>query len=436
MKKKRDSRTKPFTSDAGHRSGRLPVHTVYGGAHLFDADLVAKFSARALEALRLYAPTPAALGRAMGMNIPPSVAKELHARIAKKLADEPIEDFRIDFEDGFGFRSGEQEDYYAVHAAEETIAALRKKRLPHFFGIRIKPLTARRRDRALRTLDRYFTRLAFVGKGLLPHDMVVCLPKVSSPEEVALLAAHLERLERRLSIPAGRIGIEAMIETPAALMDSKGSSPIPSLVSAAKGRLRALHFGPYDFTASLGIAAHDQRLDNPVCDAARFLMKLATAGSGISLSDGPVSTLPVAPHRPAKGRRLSPAERRENSRAVHGAWRLSFRLITRALAQGYHRGWDLHPAQLPVRYAAVYSSYLTECGAMAERMKNFLDETGNATLHGVAFDDAATGEGMLNFFRRGYHCGALTIADLRSAGLTTDDISCDSIATVLEHRSP
>ena len=63
--------------------------------------------------------------------------------------------------------------------------------------------------------------------------------------------------------------------------------------------------------------------------------------------------------------------------------------------------WDLHPAQLPSRYAAVYAFYLSALDAATRRLRAFIDKAAQATLVGDVFDDAATGQGLLNFFVRG-----------------------------------
>ncbi len=416
------------------RPGRQPVHTVYGGAHLFASGVAGKFSARALESIAVYAPGAQTFSRALGLSLDRDLAEERFVRVLNKLNVEAIEDYRIDFEDGFGSRSSEEEDRQAARCAEETGVAMKGGLLPPFFGIRIKPVSLARHERAFRTVDLYLGKLCEQTDGALPGNFVVCLPKVSAPEEVEALVKHIRKLEKSCSVAPGSVGIEIMIETPAALMGIDGRSPLRALIAAAEGRCRAMHFGPYDFTAALDIGAADQRLDNPVCDAARLLLKLGTAGSGISLADGPVTTLPVGPHRAPRGGKLTKRQSSENRRVVHTAWRESFRQITRAIAQGYHRGWDLHPAQLPVRYAAVYAFYLSECRAMSARMKHFLEEAGKASLHGALFDDAATGEGMLNFFRRGLQCGALTGDDVQSSGLTIEDLASTSILPVIQRR--
>ena len=93
---------------------------------------------------------------------------------------------------------------------------------------------------------------------------------------------------------------------------------------------------------------------------------------------------------------------------VHRAWKLHYNHIQHSLTNAFYQGWDLHPAQLPTRYAAVYSFFLDGLEAASERLKNFVEKAAKATLVGDVFDDAATGQGLLNYFLRAVNCGALT----------------------------
>ena len=93
---------------------------------------------------------------------------------------------------------------------------------------------------------------------------------------------------------------------------------------------------------------------------------------------------------------------------MHRAWRLHADDVRHSLVNGFYQGWDLHPAQLPTRYAAVYAFFLEGLDAASERLRNFVDKAAQATLVGDVFDDAATGQGLLNFFLRGINCGAIT----------------------------
>ena len=101
---------------------------------------------------------------------------------------------------------------------------------------------------------------------------------------------------------------------------------------------------------------------------------------------------------------------------------------------GFYQGWDLHPAQLPTRYAAVYAFYLSARQAATVRLRNFIEKAAQATLVGDVFDDAATGQGLLNFFVRGLNAGALTLDEARETGLTREELQGRSFLKILEAR--
>jgi hypothetical protein len=209
---------------------------------------------------------------------------------------------------------------------------------------------------------------------------------------------------------------------------------LPRLARAARGRCVAAHFGPYDYTASCDVTAAHQGLRHPACDFARQVMKVAFAGTGIRLSDGPTTRLPIGPHKAAKGTQLTAEQSRENQRAVHSGWALHADGVRWALVNGYYQGWDLHPAQLPSRYGTVYAFFLEGLPAASERLKNFLAKAAQATRAGDVFDDAATGQGLLNFFLRGTSCGALTEEEALAAGVTMDELRGRSFSRILQDR--
>lgn len=366
---------------------RQPVHTVYGGAHLFKAATIRKLGSLALRSLQTFGADP--LDFAVALGIPASLAEAVHARVIDKLQREPVEDYRIDFEDGYGVRAETEEMGDAVRSAQEVARALEASELPPFFGIRIKPIS---NPQAFRTLDAFLSEI-WQQAGRLPENFAVTLPKVTAPDQVRNLCELLTRFESAHSLLAGQVRMELMIETPQAIYTPDGRVALPDLIRAAAGRCRGAHFGPYDYTASLGIAAEHQSPDHPACDFARQLMQAALAGQGIHLADGPVNILPIASQGPAE---------------VHRAWRIHFEQVQRSLRNGFYQGWDLHPAQLPSRYAAVFAFFLQSLPQATVRLKNFIDQSERATRVGEIFDDAATGQGLFNFFRRGYSCGAFT----------------------------
>src|SRR3954471_4601222 len=255
----------------GEPPTRQPVHTVYGGAHLFKSETVKKLGEIALRALSEYAPEPKIFAEAIGIRA--DLADKVHARVQEKLRREAVEDFRIDFEDGYGNRPDGEEDGHAQEAAEETAKGLEQGTLPPFIGIRIKTFSAEMGPRALRTLDLYLTTLIARSGGRLPPGFVVTLPKVVSPEQVSVLVDAFEALEPKLRIPRGALRMESMIETTQSILDETGASTLPKLVAAARGRCFAAHFGTYDYTASCNIISTYQSMRHPACDFAKHMMK-------------------------------------------------------------------------------------------------------------------------------------------------------------------
>src|SRR5688572_13150777 len=96
----------------GESGARQPVHTVYGGAQLFAADTVPKLGQLARRALEEYAPDPRSLADAIGYASTDghlTLVESVHARVRDKLQREAVEDFRIDYEDGYGVRPDAEE---------------------------------------------------------------------------------------------------------------------------------------------------------------------------------------------------------------------------------------------------------------------------------------------------------------------------------------
>ncbi|MBL4578327.1 MAG: hypothetical protein JKX74_07635, partial [Flavobacteriales bacterium] len=108
--------------------------------------------------------------------------------------------------------------------------------------------------------------------------------------------------------------------------------------------------------------------------------------------------------------------------------------IRHSLLHGFYQGWDLHPGQLAIRYAAVYTFFLESYDEAALRLKNFIEKAGQATLVGDVFDDAATGQGLLNFFLSAMNCGAITEDEVMATGLTLEEIRTRSFLKILEGR--
>ncbi|HEY0079889.1 MAG TPA: hypothetical protein VGB73_14855 [Pyrinomonadaceae bacterium] len=449
----------------GETGRRQPVHTVYGGAHLFKAESAARLGSLALRSLEQYAPDAVTFARAIGLagadqlpdspeqhaafqqtlenqsdvlrrdNRPAWLAHTIYARVLEKLRREPVEDFRIDFEDGYGNRPDAEEDAHAAEAAAEVARGMRAATLPPFIGIRIKPFNEELRQRSMRTLDIFVSTLVEQTGGVLPANFYVTLPKVTIPEQVEALASIFDRLEPALGLAPGTLRMEMMVETTQSIINRQGQSNLPLLFDAARSRCVAAHFGTYDYTASCQITAAHQHMTHPACDFARHMMQVAFGGTGVWLSDGATNIMPVAPHRAAEGASLTDEQLEENRVTVRRAWRLHYEHIQHSLTNAFYQGWDLHPAQLPTRYAAVYAFFLESLEAASERLRNFVEKAAKATLVGDVFDDAATGQGLLNYFLRAINCGAVTEEEaLRLTSLTLAELRSGSFVRILKNR--
>ena len=384
---------------------RQPVHTVYGGAHLFKSDTAGKLGLMALKSLEEHAPDATTFARAVG--IAHALSQDVYDRVKAKLRREAVEDFRIDFEDGYGNRPDSEEDGHAASAAREVAKGLAERTLPPFIGIRIKPFSNELHARSMRTLGIFLGTLK-----KLPEPFFVTIPKVVIPEQVEALAELLTAIEKKNKFKKGAVKIELMVETTQSIFILR------ELVDAAQGRCTGAHFGTYDYTAGCNITAAHQRMDHPACDFAKNVMQVSLSATGVMLSDGATNVMPVGHDRDA----------------VHRAWKLHYDHVRHSLVNAYYQGWDLHPAQLPTRYAAVYAFFLEGLAPASARLKNFIEKAAQATLVGDVFDDAATGQGLLNFFLRGINSGAFTEDDARAAGLSQEELEGRSFLKILANR--
>jgi citrate lyase beta subunit len=444
----------------GDKPDRQPVHTVYGGANLFKSDSCLRMGQVALKNLVVNAPNFVVLARVLefpgheklphaddaigdlknkldGMaeterkKEPAWLAWSVYNKILRKLETEAVEDFRIDFEDGFGNRPDEEEDATAVKAAEELALGMQQKTISPFIGIRIKPFTEDLKSRGVRTLDIFLTTLLQKTNGKLPDHFVVMLPKVTIPEQVTTLVKFFEILEKKNGLEPGSLKMETMVEATQIIMDEEGRNPLMRIIRASGGRCIAAHFGTYDYTASCGITAKYQTMDHPVCDFAHHMTKVALGNTGIFLSDGATNVMPIGPHR---GENLSQQQEEENRQAIHAAWRQGFRHTMHSLVNGFYQGWDLNPAQLPMRYAATYLFFLDSYDEAVNRLRSFVERAAISTLTRDIFDDAATGQGLLNFFLKAMNCGAITEEEATVTGLTIEEIRSRSFYRILEGR--
>jgi citrate lyase beta subunit len=424
-----DTVTARLSADSpGEGPDRQPVHTVYGGAHLFRAGTAQKLGELALESLGEWCPTADDLAGLAELD--GGLAGRVHSLVREKLEREPVEDFRLDFEDGYGNRPDSEEDGHARSAAAQVSEGMERETLPPFVGIRIKPLSGELYRRSLRTLDLFVTALVEEA-GSLPGGFVVTLPKIQDAAQVAVVDEALSELESKLGVDP--IPVELMVETSQMIIDRDGTAGVRKFVDAGNGRVRGAHFGTYDYTASMNITAAHQTMTHPACDFARHALQVSLAGSGVWISDGATNVMPVPIHR---GDGLSADQDEENRKSVHAAMRLHYDHVSHSLSHAYYQGWDLHPAQLPTRYAAVYAFFLEGLDQAAERLSSFVESAAKANLVGEVFDDAATGQGLLNFFLRAINCGAISEAEATErTGLTINELNTRSFIKILETRT-
>ncbi|MEW2625177.1 aldolase/citrate lyase family protein [Streptomyces sp. NPDC048106] len=377
----------------GDPGTRQPVHTVYVPGDAFTAGTVRSWGDRALAALDEHAPDAASFAAVLGLA--DDLAEPVHARVRAKLEREPVEDLRVDFEDGYGPRPDAEEDETAARAARLVAEAYAQGTAAPYMGIRVKCMEAAVRARGIRTLDVFLTGLMTAGG--LPDGLVLTLPKVTYPEQVSAFARLLAAFEEAHGLDAGRLGFEIQIETSQAILAADGTATVARMIQAAEGRATGLHYGTFDYSACLGVAAAYQASDHPAADHAKAVMQVAAAGTGVRVSDGSTNVLPVGP-----------AER------VHAAWRLHYGLTRRALARAYYQGWDMHPGHLPTRYAAVFAFYREGFEEAAARLARYADRAG-----GDVMDEPATAKALSGYLLRGLDCGALDLGEVTErTGLT------------------
>ncbi len=364
-------------ADLAERAARQPLHTAYVPADRYGPDTVVAWGKQARAALDAHAGDPD-LAEVLGID--PSLLAETLPRVAAKLAWSPVEDLRIDFEDGYGTRPDVVEDSTAAVTA--TALAFTRDATAGA-GLRIKSLEAPTRARALRTLGGFLA--AYAAAGGDPANVVVTLPKVSTPAQVTALVLVCERLEAAHSLPPGALRFELQVELPAAVLGEDGSTTVARMITAAAGRCVGLHYGTYDYSAALGIPPAEQRADHPAAEHAKAVLQLAAAGRGVRVVDGSSNLLPVG-----------------DRGAVLGAWRVQARIVHRALTWGIAQGWDLHPAQLPCRYLVTFAFLRAGAPAARERLTAYRTRAAAGVL-----DEPATERALVAYLSRGVAVGAL-----------------------------
>ena len=372
----------------GGRGQRQPVHTVYVPGSRYTADLPARWGAAATALLDEHGGIDALCSL---VDLADDVAERVAPSVVAKLGREPVEDLRIDFEDGYGRPGDAQEDADVTRAATALAGALRDGRAPAFVGIRFKCFEAPTRRRGLRTLDLFLATL--LEHGELPDGLRLTLPKVSTASQVEVMVSACAAIEQAAGLPEGRLGFEVQVETPPLVLGADGRNEVAAALHAGAGRVTGLHYGTYDYSASLEVAAEHQSMAHPGADHAKLVMQTAAAETGVQLSDGSTNVLPVG-----------------DGAAVRHAWRLHHDLVRRSLERAYYQGWDLHPGQLPTRYLATFAFFVSGFDRAAARLRAYLQRD-----EGGVLDEPATARALARYVDRGVTCGAVGEETLRDA---------------------
>ncbi|MFJ5107467.1 MULTISPECIES: DUF6986 family protein [unclassified Glutamicibacter] len=367
------------TSYPGDTGARQPIHTVYVPGDKYTADLPERWGHNAV------ATAGGLIGlSALAAKLKLAEPERLAELVGAKLASEPIEDLRLDFEDGYGNRTDAEEDAAVLAAADSVSAAVAAGKAPACIGIRFKCFEAPTRARGIRTLDLFITRL--VANGPLPEGLRLTLPKVTTVAQVESMVYLAEKLEEAHGLEAGRIRFEVQVETPQVILAANGTHPVAQLIASGKGRVSSLHYGTYDYSASLGVAAGYQSMEHPVADFAKDVMQVAVAGTGVELSDGSTNIIPAG-----------------DPENIAAAWELHARLVSRHLSRGIYQGWDMHENQLVTRYLATFAFFREGLQAAGTRLRNYVHQINSAIM-----DEPATARALARYIHRGVACGAVS----------------------------
>ena len=309
-----------FPGDDGRRQ---PVHTVYVPADRYHPDLPAQWGAAAAACVE-------ARRDRGGLAAPPgwidgSPPRSPLASCAK-LAAEPIEDLRLDFEDGYGPRPDDEEDARRRGDGEPLADAA--------------PPGPRRRCRpavqVLRGADppprathpRPVPRHPARRPAACPTGWSSRCPRSARSSQVAGHGRRSAGGSRRRRTPRRSLRFEIQVETPQLIIGADGTRPV---AAADPRRWRAGHRPALRHLRLQRLAAASPRPTRPCDHPAADFAKQVDAGGRRRHRGAPVRRL----HQRAAGRR--PAQ-------VHAAWRLHAGLVRRALERGFYQGWDLHPA--------------------------------------------------------------------------------------------
>jgi citrate lyase subunit beta/citryl-CoA lyase len=187
----------------------------------------------------------------------------------------------------------------------------------------------------------------------------IIVPKVRGPGDVEMTARLLDGIEAACGLEPGRIGIEAQIEDPAALVAVEA-------IAAASPRLEALVFGPGDYSAAAGIpvttiggAPEGYPGDHLHYVYTRILV--AARAAGLQAIDGPYARIGDDEGLAARSR------------------------LVRAL--GYDGKWTIHPDQIAT-VNDIFSPSREQFDRAAAMLDALARSPGTARFEGEMIDEA------------------------------------------------
>ncbi|SNT07879.1 DUF6986 family protein [Rhodococcoides kyotonense] len=373
----------------GDKIGGQPIHTVYVPASAADAALPRQWGAQAVELLDRRVEVFESLDTA---GVLPAVRSVL--------ASAPIQDLRLDFEDGYGWRSDDDEDRHARHAGQTLAALAADSSGPSWLGIRSKGLAPHERRRGIRTLE-----LVLDAAGGVPAGFVFTVPKLRAAEQVTAVVALCEEIERAHGLPVGVLRFELQIESPQAIVGSDGTATLARALRLAHGRCTSMHYGTYDYSAACGITSAQQSLAHPVADHAKNVILAAAAQTGVWVSDGSTQVVPTG----------TPSDVEAAIQRHHG-------LVTRSLERGFYQGWDMHPGHLATRWAATFAFFRQAMPTAASRVAAYLARQDSGVM-----DEPATAQALAGVLVRGLDSGAVTELELTNVSASITRAALDGL---------
>ncbi len=357
-------------------------HTFYGGAQLFQVNTLEKCAQKSLAFFRQVFPSVLELSQFLAEDdFTSEQMKLIFSRLEKKLNTSAIEDFRIDFEDGLGLRSGAEEDFFAQKAGE--IVCDVRQNFSGRIGLRLKSPERATLQRCKRTFKIFFDAFFKQGNNLKPDGFfIVTLPKVKNSKSIQHFVNFVRQYCRKKKISSAFFKYEIMVETAEIARSIHRIAPLSKITDYLGTRLLGLHIGIYDYLSELGVPPSAQGQNHFFIQQLEYF--LVSNFSHLEISDGVNQSIP-------------------NSGNLMEAMKIlkcQYRLNLEKMDRGINRGWDIHPFQLVARYLALICFFEKNTANMQQRYENFTNSNQKAQKLGVIFDDAASMRGVESFLER------------------------------------